>query len=173
MSGDVLAQESGAVSLSIGNLTYVVVVAVIALIALAMASVFRREVLAASDGTPRMRAISAAVQEGASAYLNRQFRTLSIFVVLVFALLFALPGDMDIRIGRSIFFIVGALFLREHRLPGDVARDPRQRTRGRGGQRRRPRPGDAHRVPHRRHGGHGHCWSGSVGRRRRRVHLPR
>ena len=110
MSGDVLAQESGAVSLSIGNLTYVVVVGVIALIALAMASVFRREVLAASDGTPRMRAISAAVQEGASAYLNRQFRTLSVFVVLVFALLFALPGDMDIRIGRSIFFIVGALF---------------------------------------------------------------
>ena len=110
MSGDVLAQESGAVSLSIGNLTYVVVVAVIALIALAMASVFRREVLAAPEGTTRMQTIGRAVQEGASAYLNRQFRTLSIFVVLVFALLFALPGDMDIRIGRSIFFIVGAVF---------------------------------------------------------------
>ncbi len=110
MSGDVLAQESGAVSLSIGNLTYVVVVAVIGLIALAMASVFRREVLAAPEGTTRMQTIGRAVQEGASAYLNRQFRTLSIFVVLVFALLFALPGDMDIRIGRSIFFIVGAVF---------------------------------------------------------------
>ena len=110
MSGDVLAQESGAVSLSIGNLTYVVVVAVIALIALGMASVFRREVLAAPEGTTRMQTIGRAVQEGASAYLNRQFRTLSIFVVLVFALLFALPGDMDIRIGRSIFFIVGAVF---------------------------------------------------------------
>ncbi len=110
MSGDVLAQESGAVSLSGGNLTYVIVVAVIAVVALVMASVFRREVLAASEGTARMQAIGQAVQEGASAYLNRQFRTLGIFVVLVCALLFALPGDTDIRIGRSIFFIVGALF---------------------------------------------------------------
>ena len=110
MSGDVLAQESGAVSLSGGNLTYVIVVAVIAVVALVMASVFRREVLAASEGTARMQAIGQAVQEGASAYLNRQFRTLGIFVVLVCALLFALPGDTDIRIGRSIFFVVGALF---------------------------------------------------------------
>jgi K(+)-stimulated pyrophosphate-energized sodium pump len=110
MSRDVLAQESGAVSLSVGNLSYVVVVAVIALVALAMASVFRREVLAAPEGTARMQSIGNAVQEGASAYLNRQFRTLSVFVVLVCALLFALPGDADIRIGRSIFFIVGAVF---------------------------------------------------------------
>jgi K(+)-stimulated pyrophosphate-energized sodium pump len=110
MSGDVLAQESGAVSLSGGNLTYVVIVAVIALVALGMSSVFRREVLAASEGTTRMQTIGSAVQEGASAYLNRQFRTLAAFVVLVFALLFALPGDADIRIGRSIFFVVGALF---------------------------------------------------------------
>jgi K(+)-stimulated pyrophosphate-energized sodium pump len=110
MPGDVLAQESGAVSLSVGNLTYVVIVAVIALVALGMATVFRREVLAASEGTTRMQAIGSAVQEGASAYLNRQFRTLGIFVVLVFGVLFALPGDADIRIGRSIFFIVGALF---------------------------------------------------------------
>jgi K(+)-stimulated pyrophosphate-energized sodium pump len=110
MSGDVLAQESGVVSLSVGNLTYVVVVAVIALVALGMASVFRREVLAASEGTTRMQVIGSAVQEGASAYLSRQFRTLAIFVVLVFGLLFALPGDADIRIGRSIFFVVGAVF---------------------------------------------------------------
>jgi K(+)-stimulated pyrophosphate-energized sodium pump len=110
MSGDVLAQEGGVVSLSGGNLTYVVIVAVIALVALGMSSVFRREVLAASEGTTRMQAIGSAVQEGASAYLNRQFRTLAAFVVLVFALLFALPGDADIRIGRSIFFVVGALF---------------------------------------------------------------
>jgi K(+)-stimulated pyrophosphate-energized sodium pump len=110
MSGDVLAQESDAVSLSVGNLTYVVVVAAIALVALGMASVFRREVLAASEGTARMQTIGHAVQEGASAYLSRQFRTLGAFVVLVFALLFALPGDADIRIGRSIFFVVGAVF---------------------------------------------------------------
>ena len=39
------------------------------------------------------RTIGAAVEEGAQAYLNRQFRTLGIFVVLVFGLLFLLPAD--------------------------------------------------------------------------------
>jgi K(+)-stimulated pyrophosphate-energized sodium pump len=57
-----------------------------------------------------MKEIAGAVQEGAAAYLNRQFKTLSVFVVVVFFLLFALPGATDIRIGRSIFFLVGALF---------------------------------------------------------------
>jgi K(+)-stimulated pyrophosphate-energized sodium pump len=79
-------------------------------IALAMAFVFRREVLAAGEGTPRMQEIATAVQEGASAYLSRQFRTLGIFVVLVFGVLFLLPGALDVKIGRSVFFVVGALF---------------------------------------------------------------
>jgi len=57
-----------------------------------------------------MQEIAAAVQEGAAAYLSRQFRTLSVFVAIVFVLLFALPGETEIRIGRSIFFLVGAGF---------------------------------------------------------------
>jgi K(+)-stimulated pyrophosphate-energized sodium pump len=35
---------------------------------------------------------------------------LSFFVVIVFFLLFALPGDTEIRVGRSIFFLLGAAF---------------------------------------------------------------
>jgi K(+)-stimulated pyrophosphate-energized sodium pump len=87
------------------------VVAVVALAALAIGYVLLREVLAAGQGTDRMKEIGRAVQEGASAYLNRQFRTLGVFVVVVFVLLFALPAD-DIgeRVGRSVFFIVGAVF---------------------------------------------------------------
>jgi K(+)-stimulated pyrophosphate-energized sodium pump len=57
-----------------------------------------------------MQEIAAAVQEGAAAYLSRQFKTLSVFVAIVFVLLFALPGETDIKIGRSIFFLVGAGF---------------------------------------------------------------
>jgi K(+)-stimulated pyrophosphate-energized sodium pump len=98
------------VSLAGGNRTLVVVVAVIAVVCLAMAAVFRSQVLAAGEGTSRMQEIARAVQEGASAYLNRQFRTLALFVVLVFALLFLLPGDGEIRLARSLFFVVGALF---------------------------------------------------------------
>jgi K(+)-stimulated pyrophosphate-energized sodium pump len=87
------------------------VVAVVALAALAIGFVLMREVLAAGQGTAKMQEIGRAVQEGAAAYLNRQFRTLGIFVVVVFVLLFALPADdIGVRIGRSIFFVIGAVF---------------------------------------------------------------
>jgi K(+)-stimulated pyrophosphate-energized sodium pump len=99
------------IELSGSNLTTVVVVAVIALAALVVAALLVREVLAASEGTPRMREIAAAVQEGAAAYLNRQFRTLAVFAVIVFFVLFLLPAETTgERIGRSIFFLVGAVF---------------------------------------------------------------
>ena len=82
----------------------------ISLAALAIAYALRAQVLAQDEGTAKMQEIAAAVQEGAAAYLARQFKTLSVFVAIVFVLLFALPGDTDIKIGRSIFFLVGAGF---------------------------------------------------------------
>ncbi|WP_210503433.1 sodium-translocating pyrophosphatase [Nocardioides xinjiangensis] len=94
-----------------GNLVLVVVVALIALGALGMAAMFRSQVLAAGEGTDNMRTIAQAVQEGANAYLQRQFRTLGIFAAVAFVVLFALPADdVTVRIGRSIFFLVGAGF---------------------------------------------------------------
>ncbi len=78
--------------------------------ALAIAYALRAQVLAQDEGTAKMQEIAAAVQEGAAAYLARQFKTLSVFVAIVFVLLFALPGETDIKIGRSIFFLVGAGF---------------------------------------------------------------
>src|SRR5579862_5803416 len=98
------------VSVSGGNLTWVVIVAVIALAALGVAGWLVREVLAASQGTPKMQEISKAVQDGAAAYLRRQFRTLAGFVVLIFFVLLVLPADGEgVRFGRSLFFLVGAL----------------------------------------------------------------
>src|SRR5579859_3469520 len=84
---------SAAPSLSGGNLTLVVVVAVIALGALGVAGYLVREVLAAGEGTENMKRIAVAVQEGAAAYLARQFRTLAVFAVGAFFLLLALPAD--------------------------------------------------------------------------------
>ena len=92
------------------NLNLVYLVLAIALVALGIAFALRAQVLSASDGTPKMKEIAAAVQEGAAAYLARQFKTLSFFVAIVFVLLFALPGGTDVKIGRSIFFLVGAAF---------------------------------------------------------------
>jgi K(+)-stimulated pyrophosphate-energized sodium pump len=106
------AVASGAVTVAGANLTWVIVVLVIALLALAVAGVLVREVLAASQGSPKMQEIAKAVQEGAAAYLGRQFRTIGVFVVLIFFLLLILPADggAAVRIGRSAFFLVGALF---------------------------------------------------------------
>ncbi|MGZ4464306.1 MAG: sodium-translocating pyrophosphatase [Nocardioides sp.] len=99
------------VDVSGGNLVLVIVVALIALGALAMAWMFRQEVLAAGEGTDNMKNIAQAVQEGANAYLQRQFRTLAVFAGIAFFLLLALPADdAAVRIGRSIFFLVGAGF---------------------------------------------------------------
>jgi K(+)-stimulated pyrophosphate-energized sodium pump len=100
-----------AVEVSGGNLVLVIVVALIALGALAMAAMFRQEVLAAGEGTDNMKNIAQAVQEGANAYLQRQFRTLAIFAAVAFFLLLALPADdWVVRIFRSVFFLVGAGF---------------------------------------------------------------
>jgi K(+)-stimulated pyrophosphate-energized sodium pump len=97
--------------LSGGDYGIVAVVAVVALAALAIGYVLLKEVLAAGQGTPKMQEIAKAVQEGAAAYLNRQRNTLAIFGVVVFLLLFALPADnWNERVGRSIFFLVGAVF---------------------------------------------------------------
>ncbi|PWV45237.1 sodium-translocating pyrophosphatase [Nocardiopsis sp. L17-MgMaSL7] len=92
------------------DLTLVILVMVVALLALAVAGMLVREVLAAGQGTERMRNIAVAVQEGAAAYLKRQFRTLAVFVVAIPLLLLLLPADTwAIAVGRSVFFALGAL----------------------------------------------------------------
>ena len=108
MSGQYLAEG---LTLSGGDYGIVVVVAVVALAALAVGYVLLKEVLAAGQGTQKMQEIAKAVQEGAAAYLKRQRNTLLVFGAIVFLLLFALPasGPGEL-IGRSIFFLVGAVF---------------------------------------------------------------
>ena len=84
MTGRNLAAGGEAVTVAGSNLTLIVIVAVVALLALAVAGWLVRDVLAASKGTAKMQEIALAVQEGAAAYLRRQFRTLGVFVVLIY-----------------------------------------------------------------------------------------
>ncbi|MGW3858473.1 sodium-translocating pyrophosphatase [Micromonospora arida] len=113
---ETFAADGGGLSLTGSNVTYVVIAAVVALVALGFAAALTKTVLAAGKGTEKMQEISGAVQEGASAYLLRQFRTLAIFVVIAVVLLFLLPvhdtdgSELAVKIGRSLFFVVGALF---------------------------------------------------------------
>ena len=55
------------------NLTYVYIILAISLGALGVAYALRAQVLAASDGTAKMREIAEAIQEGAVAFLSRQY----------------------------------------------------------------------------------------------------
>src|SRR5258708_20177749 len=90
MSGTRLT-ASGELSFSGQQLTYVIVAAAIALVALGFAAALVKAVLSAGKGTKKMQEIAGAVQEGAQAYPLRQFKTLSIFVVIAVVLLFLLP----------------------------------------------------------------------------------
>jgi K(+)-stimulated pyrophosphate-energized sodium pump len=111
LSHPVVTAQTGEIDFSAGDRGLVAVIGLVAIIALVFSFVLFREVLRANQGTPKMITIAEAVQEGAQAYLKRQFKTLSVVVVVVFLLLFALPADdAGQRIGRSIFFLVGAGF---------------------------------------------------------------
>ncbi|GAA0925699.1 sodium-translocating pyrophosphatase [Streptomyces thermoalcalitolerans] len=93
------------------NRIIVAVIAAVALAALVVAGALLRQVLAAGEGTDSMKKIAEAVQEGAKAYLGRQLRTLGVFAVVVFFLLMLLPADdWNQRAGRSVFFLIGAVF---------------------------------------------------------------
>jgi K(+)-stimulated pyrophosphate-energized sodium pump len=96
-----------------GQRGFVFVILVLAVLALIYAYTLVREVLKADQGTSNMQDISKAVQEGAAAYLNRQFRTLGVFSIIVFLLLLLLPvneGGASVRVGRAVFFLIGASF---------------------------------------------------------------
>ena len=81
-----------------------VVIILCGLLALAYGLVTSRGVLSADAGTARMQEISAAVQEGARAYLNRQYTTIAIVGVLV-----AIFLGFTLGIRVAIGFVIGAI----------------------------------------------------------------
>src|SRR5947207_6088956 len=82
---------------------YILVIAC-GLLALAYGLITSRVVLAADPGNARMQEISGAVQLGASAYLNRQYRTISIVGVVILVILGVLLG-----IHVAVGFLIGSV----------------------------------------------------------------
>ncbi|MFN2487756.1 MAG: sodium-translocating pyrophosphatase [Acidimicrobiia bacterium] len=86
----VLAAEGGyqVFTLAGAEWFWLIISGITALIALGVGYVLSRGVIAADQGTPKMREIAAAIQEGAMAYLRRQFRTILVILVPLVVVVF-------------------------------------------------------------------------------------
>ena len=73
-------------------------------LALVYGAVTARQVLASASGTDQMRQIAAAIQEGARAYLNRQYTTIAI-VGVVIAVILAFTLGIYVAVG----FVIGSV----------------------------------------------------------------
>jgi K(+)-stimulated pyrophosphate-energized sodium pump len=92
-----------------------------AVLALGVGFYLMRLVLAEDEGTPKMREIATAIQEGAMAYLKRQFRTIAVILVPLAIIVFLTstaikkPDDTEALsfvmsgLARTIAFILGCL----------------------------------------------------------------
>ena len=122
-----LAEEGGYQYFELNSAanTWLIVSVVIALGAVGLGFVMMRGVLAKDTGTEKMGEIASAIQEGAMAYIKRQFRTIGIIVVPLAVIVFLTSKAIDnagatsemsgslsfAQSGtfRTIAFIVGAI----------------------------------------------------------------
>ena len=85
------------------NMAYWVVIGA-GLLAILYGVVTSRQVLAANAGSERMQQIAGAIQEGARAYLNRQYTTIAIAGAVICIILFATLGWRS-----ALGFLIGAV----------------------------------------------------------------
>src|SRR4051794_22748568 len=116
-----LAAEGGYQDFALHSGEWFVLVgsALTALLAIAVGFLLMRGVLAQDEGTPKMKEIAAAIQEGALAYLKRQFRTIGLILiplaVVVFVTSTAVKKPSGIEVlsfaqsgtARTIAFVLG------------------------------------------------------------------
>jgi len=84
----------------------VLVALICALAAVAYGLINTRQLLKLSPGNDKMREISLAIQEGASAYLNRQYASIAIVGIVVAAILAVVP---DLGVAVAVGFVIGGV----------------------------------------------------------------
>ena len=91
--------------------TGLIIVLVVAVMGLLYALMLAKQVLAADQGTKKMKEIAAAVREGADAYLNAQFRKIGPLILIITVVLYFTKYDTPaFGFGRAGAFFVGSLF---------------------------------------------------------------
>ncbi len=114
----VFAAEGGYQIFELGGAEWfwLVFSAVTALLAIGTGFYLMRSVLAADEGTPTMVEIAKAIQEGALAYLRRQFKTIAIIIVPLAVLVFITstkvlnPGDAQHGPHEALSFAQSGVF---------------------------------------------------------------
>ena len=123
MNGLVLAAEGGYQEFTLGGteMFWLFFSAATAVLAIVVGFALMRGVLAADQGTTKMQEIASAIQEGAMAYLKRQFKTIAfILIPLVIIVFFTSTevlkpnGDEALSVGesgifRTLAFLAGCL----------------------------------------------------------------
>ncbi|MBA3360139.1 MAG: sodium-translocating pyrophosphatase [Acidimicrobiia bacterium] len=118
----VLAAEGGyqVFTLAGAEWFWLIISGITALIALGVGYVLSQGVIAADQGTPKMREIAAAIQEGAMAYLRRQFRTILVILVPLVVVVFITSTEVlrpdgstalsfaESGLARTAAFVVGS-----------------------------------------------------------------
>jgi len=118
-----LIAEGGYQSFTLGSAEWIVLIlsAAAALLAIGVGFFLAKRVMAADAGTPKMQEIASAIQEGALAYLKRQFRTIGFILVPVAAVVFftstaiSKPDGTEAMsflgsgIARTVAFVLGCV----------------------------------------------------------------
>jgi len=80
------------------------------LLSMVFAGIFAKKVLKNDPGTPEMQKIAGAIQEGAMAYLNRQYKTIAVVAVILAVIIYiALPNENGLNTKTTIGFLAGAV----------------------------------------------------------------
>jgi len=123
LSAIIYAQEGGYQEFTLGDTEWfwLIIAVACALLAIAVGFGLMRGVLAADQGTPTMLRIAAAIQEGAMAYLKRQFKTIGLILIPLALIVFFTATAVDRPDGsqalsfaesgvyRTLAFVVGAI----------------------------------------------------------------
>lgn len=81
-----------------------------ALAGISVALILARHVLSHPQGDQKVQEVGRAIQNGANAYLKRQFKTIVPIILILSVFLYFTGKNPQLAIGRSLAFLLGAFF---------------------------------------------------------------